>query len=245
MLLLLLQELFGIALLSIVLLEFVVSAGQRGTTTSAVGDPGMRRDGLRVAIEAWNQCNEVGEEAPNMGSPRKADCFDIINNSTNPIRLVHRVKEEDNELGILNASTKGPTTIDTNQYAAWKEIYLGRKCQVQDNPKPWQFWMIMIKSGNMDTLAAVCPRNGKKATPFPPEPGFPCFGLGCMNMPLMYHNYTSVREHNGTNTLQGSFYGTWDLDSDVSKALTENDTSYHQLSWEKRSGKGAGLFITF
>lgn len=51
--------------------------------TSAIGDPGMRRDGLRVAIEAWNQCNEVGEEAPNMGSPRVADCFDV-DNSTSP-----------------------------------------------------------------------------------------------------------------------------------------------------------------
>lgn len=45
---------------------------------SAIGDSGMRRDGLRVAIESWNQCNEVGEEAPNMGSPRAADCFDIF-----------------------------------------------------------------------------------------------------------------------------------------------------------------------
>lgn len=44
---------------------------------SAVGDSGMRRDGLRVAIEAWNQCNEVGEEVPKMGSPRAADCFDV------------------------------------------------------------------------------------------------------------------------------------------------------------------------
>lgn len=44
---------------------------------SAVGDPGMRRDALRVGIESWNQCNEVGEEAPHMGSPRAADCFDI------------------------------------------------------------------------------------------------------------------------------------------------------------------------
>ena len=44
---------------------------------SAVGDPGMRRDGLRLAIEAWNQCNEVGEEVPHMRSPRTADCFDI------------------------------------------------------------------------------------------------------------------------------------------------------------------------
>lgn len=45
--------------------------------TSAVGDPGMRKDGLRLAIESWNQCNEVGEEVPGMGSPRAADCFDI------------------------------------------------------------------------------------------------------------------------------------------------------------------------
>lgn len=44
---------------------------------SAVGDSGMRRDGLRVAIEAWNQCNEVGEEVTKMGSPRVADCFDV------------------------------------------------------------------------------------------------------------------------------------------------------------------------
>ncbi|KAJ1425599.1 hypothetical protein SESBI_10949 [Sesbania bispinosa] len=44
---------------------------------SAVGDPGMQRDGLRVAFEAWNFCNEVGQEAPQMGSPRAADCFDL------------------------------------------------------------------------------------------------------------------------------------------------------------------------
>lgn len=44
---------------------------------SAVGDPGMRREGLRVAFEAWNFCNEVGQEAPHMGSPRAADCFDL------------------------------------------------------------------------------------------------------------------------------------------------------------------------
>lgn len=55
--------------------------------TSAIGDSGMRRDGLRVAIEAWNQCNEVGEEAPNMGSPRVADCFDV-DNSTSPCEFL-------------------------------------------------------------------------------------------------------------------------------------------------------------
>ena len=52
---------------------------------SAVGDPGMRRDGLRLAIESWNQCNEVGDEVPQMGSPRAADCIDIYNaSSTQP-----------------------------------------------------------------------------------------------------------------------------------------------------------------
>lgn len=52
-----------------------------GGDSSAVGDPGMRRDGLRVALEAWNFCNEVGEEAPGMGSPRAADCFDLSGNN--------------------------------------------------------------------------------------------------------------------------------------------------------------------
>lgn len=52
-------------------------SGSGGGYVSAVGDPGMRRDGLRVAWEAWNFCNEVGQEAPGMGSPRGADCFDL------------------------------------------------------------------------------------------------------------------------------------------------------------------------
>ena len=36
---------------------------------SAVGDPGVRRDGLRVALEAWNFCNEVGLEDPSVELP--------------------------------------------------------------------------------------------------------------------------------------------------------------------------------
>lgn len=54
-----------------------VSGASGKQYTSAVGDPGMRRDELRVAFEAWNFCNEVGAEAPGMGSPRAADCFDL------------------------------------------------------------------------------------------------------------------------------------------------------------------------
>lgn len=41
---------------------------------SVVGDPGMKNPNSRFGFEAWNFCNEVGMEAPNMGSPRMADC---------------------------------------------------------------------------------------------------------------------------------------------------------------------------
>ena len=44
---------------------------------SAVGDPGMKSPNVRIGLEAWNFCNEVGAEAPQMGSPRMADCADL------------------------------------------------------------------------------------------------------------------------------------------------------------------------
>lgn len=61
---------------------------------SAVGDPGMRRDELRVAFEAWNFCNEVGKETPGMGSPRAADCFDITS------KLKQSIKQRPNTHGF-------------------------------------------------------------------------------------------------------------------------------------------------
>ena len=67
-------------MLAFSLLEFYVIA--REEYMSALGDPGMRRDSLRVAIEAWNQCNEVGEEVFGFGSPRMADCFDFDNSTS-------------------------------------------------------------------------------------------------------------------------------------------------------------------
>lgn len=44
---------------------------------SVIGDPGMKSPNARFGLEAWNFCNEVGMEAPNMGSPRMADCADL------------------------------------------------------------------------------------------------------------------------------------------------------------------------
>lgn len=37
----------------------------------------MKNPNVRVGLEAWNFCNEVGAEAPKMGSPRLADCADL------------------------------------------------------------------------------------------------------------------------------------------------------------------------
>lgn len=134
--------------------------------------------------------------------------------------------------------------IDVNKFAAWKELFLGKKCQVKDDPRPWHFWMIMLKSGNMDTRAAICPRDGHKSEPFAPEPRFPCFGEGCMNMPFIHHDYTRLRRHRGnrTMTMKGGFFGTWDLDADIKTAAAKENVSYYSVTWEKSVGKGGWIF---
>lgn len=67
--------------------------------SSAVGDAGMRRDGLRVGLEAWNFCNEVGEEVPGMGSPRAADCFDLSGKISFPSDYLYLELGGDSGLG--------------------------------------------------------------------------------------------------------------------------------------------------
>ncbi|KAM1245274.1 hypothetical protein ACFX2I_036493 [Malus domestica] len=239
-------------LLVLVFCEGFLSMAAKNEYVSAVGDSGMRRDNLRLAIESWNQCNEVGEE-PRTGSPRAADCFDIYRASPQPAgescscnkmpyALVHRVTERDNKLKMgepfLGLQQKAQFNVDL--YAVDKELYLGSKCQVEDTPNPWQFWMIMLKSGNMDTYAAKCPKNGHKVGPFKPEgSGFPCFGHGCMNQPSIYHDYTNLKVPN--LTLKGRFYGSWDKDADLSQGMVGN-ISYHSVTWEKKLGEGSWVF---
>lgn len=65
---------------------------------SVLGDPEMKSKRVRVALESWNFCNEVGEEAPGMGSPRYADCSDYECPESNSCRVKRRVKERDNRL---------------------------------------------------------------------------------------------------------------------------------------------------
>ncbi|GER28462.1 membrane-bound lytic murein transglycosylase F, partial [Striga asiatica] len=159
-------------------------------------------------------------------------------NSTSPYKLLHRVTESDNKLGVGKPfQGLDPNSLNNvDLYAAQKELYLGKKCQVDDKPKPWQFWMIMLKSGNMDTYAAKCPKNGLKVGPFGPRTQFPCFGKGCMNQPSIYHNYTTLE---GNNLLEGSFYGSWDLNADWRR---EKNISYYSVTWEKELGKGSWVF---
>ncbi|URE13229.1 hypothetical protein MUK42_05649 [Musa troglodytarum] len=96
--------------------------------------------------------------------------------------------------------------------------------------------MIMLKNGNMDTSAGLCPKDGNKVGPFPPESRFSCFGKGCINQPLVFHNNTILK---GTK-LSGRFYGTNDLDGDISEEV--DTASYFSVSWEKELGKGGWSF---
>ncbi|CAN1243382.1 hypothetical protein LINPERPRIM_LOCUS5668 [Linum perenne] len=202
---------------------------------SAVGDPGMRTDGLRVAFEGWNFCNEVGHQPPGMPSPRAADCFDFKDGT-----VEHKVTEADNRLGAGDQFPGLPTEALNNPdlYAVYKELYLGSLCQVashDDDNSPWHFWMIMLKNGNYDTTSGVCPENGKKALPF--KPGrFPCFGDGCMNQPTLHHQPTRLFED---GWLRGSFNGTYDLIGDGEKG----GTSMYEVVWEKKVGSnGSWVF---
>ena len=164
-----------------------------------------------------------------------------------PYMLVHRVTPEENKLrtGDPFLGLSAQALFNADLYAAEKELYLGLKCQVQDLPNPWHFWMVMLKSGNMDTLAAKCPKNGVKVGPFGPDNGFPCFGHGCMNQPSIYHDYTQLGGPN-MNALKGRFYGSWDLDGSRSTVGIEFESgrngSYHSVSWEKEIGKGSWVF---
>ncbi|XP_021768624.1 uncharacterized protein LOC110732949 isoform X1 [Chenopodium quinoa] len=236
-----------------------VNAGNIEKEKSAVGDPGMKRDGLRVAFEAWNFCNEVGHEAPAMGSPRAADCFNFIpkasisnkiqsGGSNRSFEIQHKVTEAHNKLGVgmpfPGLTAEALTNADL--YAAQKELYLGSLCEVKAEAEaPWQFWMVMLKNGNFDGNSGLCPQNGKKVGPFYTPPGrFPCFGAGCMDQPSFHHNPTSSHANDSDiATMTGGFRGTYDLDSDISNVVDVGvGVSFYEVTWKKQPGQGSWSF---
>ncbi|XP_024018165.1 uncharacterized protein LOC21397039 [Morus notabilis] len=225
------KNVLGLLLINVVMIS--VSGATESKYISAVGDPGMRRDELRVGFEAWNFCNEVAQEAPHQGSPRAADCFHLSGSS-----LKHIVTEEDNKLGVGKPFPGlNPGSLkNADLYAVEKELYLGSLCQVEDTPRPWQFWMIMLKNGNFDTRSGFCPSDGKKVPPFS-STRFPCFGKGCMNQPILNHQETELF---GEDVMRGGFNGTYDLGSDPRGEL--DGISYYEVVWEKKVGVGSWLF---
>ncbi|PNS91028.1 hypothetical protein POPTR_019G076900v4 [Populus trichocarpa] len=228
------------------------SAAAAKKYVSAIGDPGMKNPNVRVALEAWNFCNEVGFEAPSMGSPRLADCADLYCPVTSGAKLLdnrsrcevhHKVKNSDNS---LSAGDKFPISDfesyeDPDLFAVQKELYLATLCAVDEPPKPWQFWMVMLKNGNFDKNTTLCPENGKRVSKIITGRNFPCFGKGCMNQPLVYHNYSQlVFSGEQMVSLSGGYFGTYDLDADLSKGVGNN--SFFSVFWQKNLSTGSWIF---
>lgn len=125
-------------------------------------------------------------------------------------------------------------------YAVEKELYLASLCEVHDSSDPWQFWMIMLKNGNFDTKTALCPENGKNVNPIVTDRKFPCFGEGCMNQPLVYHNQSSISSDGNSSYLTGSFYGTYDIHTNLSENMEKG--SYFSVTWKKNVKTGSWVF---
>uniref|UniRef100_A0A6N2LSE9 DUF7705 domain-containing protein n=1 Tax=Salix viminalis TaxID=40686 RepID=A0A6N2LSE9_SALVM len=206
--------------------SFLSTAAAAKRYVSAIGDPGMKSPNVRVALEAWNFCNEVGFEAPGMGSPRLADCADMycpVTSDSLGARLLdnrsrcevhHKVKNSDNS---LSAGDKFPiidfeSYEDPDLFAVQKELYLATLCAVDEPPKPWQFWMVMLKNGNFDKNTTLCPENGKR---------------------LVISGEEMV-------SLSGGYFGTYDLDADLSKGVGNN--SFFSVFWQKNLSTGSWIF---
>lgn len=176
--------------------------------------------------------------------PLSADPLRVLNNAkTSECNVHQRVLESENRLGVGDKFPDDSFTSynDPDSYAVEKELYLASLCEVHDSADPWQFWMVMLKNGNFDTKTALCPENGKRVSPIITDRKFPCFGEGCMNHPLIYHDPSKVyNSGEQMASLVGSFYGTYDLDADLAEGVGNN--SYFSVSWEKNTSTGSWIF---
>ncbi|XP_024402608.1 uncharacterized protein [Physcomitrium patens] len=231
---------------------------------SVLGDPGMKSEKVRVAVEGWNFCNRVGIESPAAPSPRWADCTDInCGNSHTPgtDRCVakHQVTDLDNNLKTGESFPSGTFEVsnDADLYVVEKEKYLASLCEENSSGEPWHFWMIMLKNGNYDESSSLC-RNfaGKPVKFFNPRneselSAFPCFGPGCMNQPVVFQNWSNPLEtvdegsqaSDSRPTLSGSIYGTYDVDQ--AESIGSNDfgnASYFSVTWTKNETSGSWIF---
>ena len=140
------------------------------TYITAMGNAGYRSDNPSVLVTGWNFCNEAlaPSSFPTHPSPRWGDCPDATG--------APRVSAADNALGPGDAFPLPGfnATTDVNAFAVEKELFLAARCD-QPSGVPgagsFAFHTIMLKSGNMDVAAGICPMT---AAP----------GLGFNNLPM-------------------------------------------------------------
>ncbi|KAH9569470.1 hypothetical protein CY35_03G135400 [Sphagnum magellanicum] len=228
--------------------------------SSILGDPGMTSEKVRVAVEGWDFCNRAGDLSSGSPSPRWADCADLqcISSSTvdgfSTCNVSNEVTDKDNELqsGDPFPITSFLNPANADLYAVEKEKYLASLCEVDSGMRPWYFWMVMLKNGNFDEASGLCKSFATKPMKFfnprtsavQGSSGFPCFGSGCMNQPLVYHNWSSGSGNgvlNSQSSLTGSFYGTYDLHVESPSSLTSN-ASYFSVSWKKNTTSQSWIF---
>ncbi|KAK4391289.1 hypothetical protein Sango_2192200 [Sesamum angolense] len=122
----------------------ITQLSQENTYVSVIGEPGIKSPNARFALEAWNFCNEVGVEAPNMGSPRMADCADLHCPTVTAGKRVQSTPESEGIRQQTGAGDKFPigefrSYTDPDIYAAEKELFLGSLCEVPDSVEPWVY----------------------------------------------------------------------------------------------------------
>ena len=123
------------------------------TWKTAIGDPGLRAERPSVLVVGWSFCNEAAQPPgySSTPSPRWADCAGALLPSDNLLG-----PGDPFPLPGFNA------TPDVNMYAVEKELFLGARCaQAFPNGvapgETWSFHTVMLKTGNMDPTAGICP----------------------------------------------------------------------------------------
>ena len=157
-----------VAALVVIFSELSVAHASAAPTTqwvSALGDPSSQSPFPAVLVVGWNFCNMAlaPQGYPSHPSPRWADC--INDDGT------QAVSDADNGLGpgdVFPLPGFNATT-DVNAYALEKELFLAARCsRPSSNGGParesYAFHTIMLKSGNMDVAADICPQTVARAS---------------------------------------------------------------------------------
>ena len=197
-------------LLSVALpLSAASSSSAAGTWVSASGDPGLTQSPTSVLVVGYNFCNEAlaPPEYPTHPSPRWADCGG-------------RVTAADNALGPGDPFRLPGFNVssDANAYAIQKELFLGALCAQPSPGGNWSFHTIMLKTGNMNTNASICPETvssprSAAATASATTPFSAAFNNLEMNQPLLSLSPSAQRAvPYGGRGYVGSLGATYDVD---------------------------------